>query len=64
MKRFVSTIAYTLLLCLSVFAANKYLDNLSSGIQIFGYVDHYCTVYVEGLDAESGSNIGMPFSSA
>ncbi len=64
MKRIVSTIAFALLLCFSVFAANKYLDNLSSGIQIFGYVDHYCTVYVEGLDAESGSNIGMPFSIA
>ncbi len=62
MKRIVSTIAFALLLCSCVFGAKLYLDNLSQGVQIFGYVDHYCTVYVEGLDAASGSNIGMPFS--
>ncbi len=62
MKRIVSTIAFALLLCYSVFGAKTYLDNLSQGIQIFGYVDHYCTVYVEGLEAQEGSSIGMPFS--
>ncbi len=65
MKRILSIIAISLLLCFSLFSAKVYLDNLSSGIQIFGYVDHYCTVYVEGLDAvDSGSDIGMPFSIA
>lgn len=56
MKKILSIVAISMLLCFSLFSAKVYLDNLSTGLQIFGYVDHYCSVYVEGLDAVDGKS--------
>ena len=51
-----------ILTCFSLFAADTYLDNLSRGVQIYGYIDQYCIVYITPIQAQSGSAIGFPFS--
>lgn len=48
--------------CFSLFAVNTYLDNLSKCIQVYGYIDQYCIVYITSIQAQSGDTIGFPFS--
>ena len=61
MKKIVALIGL-MLICFFLFAANTYLDNLSKGSQIYGYIDQYCIVYVTAIKAQSGDSTGFPFS--
>ena len=48
--------------CFSAFAALTYLDNLSKGVQVYGYIDQYCLIYITPIQAQSGDTAGFPFS--
>ena len=61
MKKLV-TIFILIFTCFSLFSAPTYLDNLSKGTQIYGYIDQYCLIYITPIQAQSGSTTGFPFS--
>lgn len=61
MKKIIA-ILISIFICFSLFSAQTYLDNLSKGTQIYGYIDQYCLIYITPIQAQSGSAIGFPFS--
>ncbi len=60
MKRIISFLI-VLLLCMNLFGAKVYLENLVKSLTIYGYLDEYVLLYVEELEANSNSTTGMPF---
>ena len=62
-KKTIICLLLILLLLGPCFAATKtYLDNLSRGLQVYGYIDQYCIIYTSPLEATDTPPTGMPFA--
>lgn len=62
MKKILTYLTILFLSCVQCFAAKTYLDNLSKGIPVYGYIDQYCIIYTTPIEATSTPPVGMPFA--
>ncbi len=62
MKKIIAILVFALIACMFLVAAPTLKTALSKGVQIYGYIDQYCLLYVTPIEATSNSSSGIPFS--